>query len=103
MEIEKKECQVLKITDVKNLDLVTVIIEDIKDGQGNITILCYGKAWTAYWGAMGYDRSISKFFCDAGNDYLASNLFGSMKHTKKDYNYLCRIIDAVKEALREGK
>lgn len=148
MKINEEKVTKLRISEVDNLDLINVILDDINPGRGRIMIECYGKAWTAYWGAMGKHRGVATFFCDCDNEYIAKNLQPRIKREvycidklKKDaekkgvecwrddpwndygfmsdmyggdmvdwddlipkkenhnYVYLCRIIDAVKEAL----
>lgn len=83
MEIQRSTVEKLKITDVKNLDHVSVFLEDLEPGKGKITIECYGKSWSNYWGGMG-DRTISKFFCSANNDYIAGKMDGSLRHNAVD-------------------
>ena len=112
MKIEKSEVTKLTLTELKNLDLVNVFLEDYEHGKGKITIECYGKAWSAYWGGMG-DRTISKFFCSANNGYIIGKLDGRLRDViyesyedevgtpNHHYVYLSRIITAVKEAIKE--
>jgi hypothetical protein len=49
------------------------MIENIQPGVGNITITCFGKSWTSYWGSMS-DRSIQEFFVDCNDSYLVNCL-----------------------------
>ena len=63
----------LVISELKDLDPVRVIIENIKPGVGSITLTCFGKSWTASWGAMS-DRSVQEFFMDCDNSYLINCL-----------------------------
>lgn len=67
--------QVTKIlfTDLANLDTVSVFLEDFEKGKGKITITCFGKAWTAYWGGMS-KFTISEFFCTCDQHYIAKNM-----------------------------
>jgi len=67
MQVEK-----LMIWEVEGLDPVAAYLEDQGTGKGKITITCYGKAWTAYWGAMGCD--IREFILSADNGYLINKL-----------------------------
>lgn len=75
MNIETKQITTLRITDVAGLYPVTVYLENYQPGMGKITIECWGKSWTASWGAMGGDR-IEQFFCRCDEHYLAKNLSG---------------------------
>ena len=87
-----------------DLDQVTVYIENFEPGKGQITILCYGSAWTAYWGAMG-EESLEEFFVTATADYLFNRLICRewQKETKRHERYLGRIIEAVRKALRTAE
>jgi hypothetical protein len=80
MEIESIEVTQIKLTKLKALDPIQVTLDDIEKGKGRIIITCYGSAWTSYWGGMS-DRTISEFFCDCDEHYLANNL-SSIKSTK---------------------
>lgn len=73
MKVEQSTVVTMKITDVPALDPITVFLEDIEPRRGRITIRCYDKAWTAYWGGMG-DNTVSEFFCSCDEHYLAGNL-----------------------------
>lgn len=85
-----------------NLDPVDVYMQDFEKGKGQITITCYGSAWTIYFGAMG-NKTIQEFFAEAGTDYLVNKLTDRsfQKCTKQHEKYLTRIVNAVKEALKE--
>lgn len=69
MKITQSTIQQIVIRDVKSLDPVKVMIENIQPGVGNITITCFGKSWTSYWGSMS-DRTIQEFFVDCNDSYL---------------------------------
>ena len=90
----------VKITQVKNLDLINVYIDNIKKGSGRILIECYGEVWSYYWGAMG-DRTIEQFMIDTDSDYILNKLIGHNKVTLMEREYLARIIKAVIKALEE--
>lgn len=93
-----------KITDAKALDPIHVFWLDVAPGAGYVTIICYGLAWTAYFGAMD-GRTIREFFADCDTGYLLSALGirpMHLKNNKRNEAYLGRIIDAVKEAVKKG-
>lgn len=69
MKIETSKVTRLRLTELTNLDPVEVIADNIAENKGKVTITCFGKSWTAYWGGTGCD-SVEEFFCSAGNDYL---------------------------------
>ena len=73
MKIANTSCKQRILTDIDRLDPITVFLEDYSHGAGQITIVCYGKAWTSYWGAMG-DNTIDEFFCCCDEHYIAKNL-----------------------------
>lgn len=117
MKIETKQLKKLTITKAHRLDQVDVILEDIEQNKGKIVITCYGKAWTAYWGGMS-DKTVAEFFLSAGTEYIAGCIAPHVNQETQwnpmendcdyedfepepnhEYKYICRIIDAVKEAL----
>ena len=73
MKITKSQVTMLKLTDLDSLDPVSVLLEDFGPSRGKITITCFGKAWTAYWGGIG-DQTISEFFISCDEHYIAKNL-----------------------------
>jgi hypothetical protein len=73
MRLDKGVATKLLVSEVAGLDPITVFLDDMGQGRGRITISCYTKAWTAYWGAMG-ERTLAQFFMDASTEYLAENL-----------------------------
>lgn len=92
MNIETSQVTKLSLTDLHRLDPVAVIAEDIKKGHGKITITCYGKAWTYYWGGMGL-LNIRDFFVSCDESYLT----GKLSHIKSTiYD-----IDAIREKAEE--
>ena len=52
MKIEASKVTKLLISEVQGLDPITVFLEDYEPGKGKITVSCWGKSWTAYWGGM---------------------------------------------------
>lgn len=73
MNIERSQVTKLVITGAPRLDPITVFAEDLGPRQGKITIECWGKSWSAYWGGMG-DRTILEFFCSCSVDYIANKM-----------------------------
>jgi hypothetical protein len=91
----------MEIPATQGLDPVTVFWRDFGPGKGQVTILCYGAAWTSYWNAMGKE-TIKQFFATCDEDYLFRNL-GLGRHLKQSkafQTYLLRIIRAVKTAVK---
>jgi len=102
MEITNVPADCWKITDAKGLDPIHVFWIDSGPGQGYVTIICYGEAWSAYFGGMG-DRTIKEFFAAADTGYMVSKMgiTRSLKSGKKYDTYLGRVIEAVREAVKE--
>jgi hypothetical protein len=69
MKIEQSTVTKLLLSELENLDPVTVFLEDFEPGKGKITISCYGKSWSSYWGAMSGD-DVATFFRWVSPDYV---------------------------------
>ena len=70
MKVNFSKARKMTIQDVPGLDPITVFLEDFAPGQGQITIVCWGEAWTHYWGAMGEKNDLMKFVSKCDNGYL---------------------------------
>lgn len=94
MKVESSTVKKLVISEVERLDPVTVFLEDFgrrdcptdtdpnyQTAQGKITISCYGKSWTAYWGGMG-PRTVAQFVEQAGWDYVLNCLDRGISSTR---------------------
>ncbi len=101
---KKIEVEAMLITDHQSLDPITVFWQDYGPGSGQVTIYCYGEAWTSYWGGMP-ELSVKEFFLKADVGYLTNKLHGSQfqKRTKGHEQYLGRIINAIKQELAVEK
>lgn len=77
MKIEQTQITKLLLSDLMGepywLDPVTVILEDFEPGKGRIIIECYGKSWSAGWGAMS-GRTVAQFVSDCGDEYVIGSL-----------------------------
>lgn len=91
MKIKNDMVPTLLLTDLDRLDPIKVFYEDFEIGQGQITIICYGEAWTAYWGAIG-ERSIIEFVLSCDEHYLAKNL-SNISSTVIDYDAIGKEIN----------
>ncbi len=101
MKIEKVRNQTLRISEVPQLDDITIVLRDIEPGKGRIMVECFGASWAAYWGAMG-TQTIRQFVvsCEAG--YVMANMAGpGEQRSKQARDYLLRIVKAVQGALAE--
>ena len=83
-----------------SLDEITVYLEDYDPGQGKITITCYGKSWTAFWGSMG--ETIEKFFLRVDNGYLSKNL-STIDSSIKDFGKISEDLDQEVEEFSEKR
>ena len=102
MELTTTTVERIEITDLPRLDPIRVYLEDCAPGRGRITISCYDRAWVGYWGAMG-SRTIRQFFNDCDADYLSGNMISGsgLSQSENNRRYLIRVVQAVKDALRE--
>lgn len=97
------EVECWKIPASNGLDEIHGFWMDVAPGKGYVTIICYGQAWTSYFGGMG-DRTIREFFaeCDTGYMVTKMGITPHLKQRKCDHAYLGRIIDAVRAAVKAG-
>jgi hypothetical protein len=72
MKVIESTVRTLKISELENLDPISVYLENFEPGKGKITIECYGKSWSSYWPAMG--GTIEEFFMGISEDYAVNNL-----------------------------
>lgn len=70
LKVERSTVTKLVITGAKNLDRITVFLEDLAANRGKITVSCWGKSWTAYWGGMWDGLNIGQFFCELSTSYI---------------------------------
>jgi len=70
MKIEESLIKQIKVLDIERLDPITIIVEDVACGKANVTIKCFDKSWTSYWGAMG--GSVKDFFSRVNVGYLVN-------------------------------
>lgn len=103
MHVETGTVRVVKISGVPNLDLISVTLEDFDAGQGKISIDVWGTAWSAYWGAMGKQHTISSFFqkCSAG--YLIGKLSTGLEPTRFSNDALIGLTRKTIIARRRGR
>jgi hypothetical protein len=108
MNITHSEVQQMLITAAPGLDSIRVIIEPGPQREdfhtGHFTVVVYGRAWTTYWGAMA--SPLRDFVAKAPTHYIVARLVQGAEHTNKkkrklDEEYISRIVDAIKEALRQ--
>jgi len=100
MKITEVTADVMLIQDVAGLDPIHAIWINVGPGIGYVTLMCFGCAWTAYFGAMN-GRTIQAFFASVDVDYMvnAMSYRSTLKVGKRYEAYLARIVKAVQEAL----
>lgn len=72
MKIERSQVTKLVIKDVPRLDPITLYAEDLGPNHGKMTVECYGRSWSAYWGGMG--GTLDEFLRRVSADYLTGCL-----------------------------
>ncbi len=70
IKVERSTVTKLVVTGAPNLDPITVFLEDLAPCKGKITVNCWGKSWTAYWGGMWDGLNIGQFFCELDAGYI---------------------------------
>ena len=94
------------------LDPITVYVEQFAPGVGRMTVQCYARAWTSFWGSHGKEAPLELFVVACDAEYIADGLKwglnGSiLKRTEKSNDtYLVRIVEAIqghfRQAMREA-
>ena len=79
LTVEQSTVTKLVITGAPNLDSITVFLEDLAPCRGKITVICWGKSWTAYWGGMRDGLNIGQFFCELHTGYIIGYFDQAMK------------------------
>lgn len=97
MKIEPITVTALQITEAQSLDPIRVFLQDFAPSQGQITIECFGQAWSACFIGMG-KNDIRSFFVRCDANYIAAKL-AHERLTGPKTAYLIRIIETVQEAL----
>lgn len=82
MKVEKAIVEKLVITDVPNLDTVEAVVEHFPGYQGKLTVSCFGRSWTAFWGNMGC--SVTDFISSVSSDYIINCLSRGISTTSPD-------------------
>ena len=98
MKIETTQVTKLRLTEIDGLDPVSVFLENVGKEQGKLTVECYGKAWSCYWGAMGCD--INEFINSANVGYITGKL-SNIQRNVIDYDKIaeeCGIDDELCES-----
>lgn len=101
--IHHKHITAFEISEAPSLDPIRVILQDIAPGRGRVIVECFGKAWAAYWGAMGDGVTLIDFLLKADADYIAGAMARNtplpVRVAKAEADYLLKIVKAVKDSL----
>ncbi len=98
ISVSSTQVRCYKIEGLKNLDLVSVYIEDLGKGKGKITLECFGKCWSYFWGSIG-DQTIEQFFNSMSVAYLA-NCFWDHSHPQHEHDF-SKVQKAVRKTVIE--
>ena len=90
---------------LQDLDHVTAFLEDFEPGRGQLTLVCWGRAWPQFWGAMGDGCSLAEFLTSASTGYLVDKLMlprdVMLKSAERlEERWLTQIVEALKTQLR---
>jgi hypothetical protein len=100
MKILNTTVKKIAITDIKNLDPISVYLEDFNDGRGKLIITCWDKSWSYYWGGMG-TRNLKEFILSADNHYLSRKLAPNIPSDINDEDNFVK--DAKKQIIRQRR
>jgi hypothetical protein len=87
------------------LDPLTVFFEDFGDARGQMTVVCWGRAWTHYWGNFG-SGTVRDFVLRASTGYMVGKLMLTrdvlLKRAEpREEKWLTQIVEAIKKELRK--
>lgn len=91
-----------------HLDPVTAFIEDFEPGRGQLTLVCWGRAWTHFWGAMGNGSTLANFLKNASTGYIVGKLMLPpdvlLKRAEhREEKWLSQIVESLKSHLKATK
>jgi hypothetical protein len=86
------------------LDPCIAYIRDYRVGQGELTLVCWGRAWSHCWGALG-NRDLRGFILSCSTGYLVGKLmlpYDVMlkRSEKREERWLTQIVEALKVQLK---
>ena len=92
-------------TKQRELDPSTAFLEDFSPGQGQLTLVCWARAWSHYWGAIG-KGTLADFLQRADTGYIVDKLMLPsdvilQRSKKREEQWLQMIVDALKAQLLE--
>lgn len=89
----------------RDLDPVTAFLQDFEPGRGQLTLVCWGRAWSHFWGAMGNGSSLQDFLARASTGYVVGKLMlpydVMLKRAElREERWLTQIVEALKDEIR---
>lgn len=89
----------------QDLDAVTAFMQDFEPGRGQLTLVCWGRAWSHFWGAMGGGSTLADFLGSASTGYIVGKLMLTrdvlLKRAEpREERWLSQIVEALKDELR---
>ena len=95
--------EAVRIDATDGIDPIIVFWVNVEPGKGYVTVICYGSAWTAYFGSMG-GLTIQQFFSEVDVDYLVTKMGNTpqLKRGKRHDSYLARIVKVIQASLEEA-
>lgn len=93
--------------EVIGLDPITVYVEQFRPGAGRMTVQCYARAWTGFWGSHGPEAPLESFVASSDSEYIADGLIWGTrglilrKNEKTDEVYVQRIVRAIQAHFRQ--
>jgi hypothetical protein len=90
-----------------DLDPVTAFLEDFEPGRGQLTLVCWGRAWTHFWGAMGDGVTLAEFVGQASTGYIVHKLMLPLdvmlkRAGHREERWLTQIVEALKIELNRA-
>ncbi len=93
---------------IHDLDPVTAFLENFEPGRGQLTLVCWGRAWTHFWGAMGNGSTLAAFLAKASTGYLVDKLMLTRdvmlkSAERREERWLTQIVEALKVELARAQ
>jgi hypothetical protein len=90
------------------LDPIAVYVEQFRPGAARMTVQCYARAWTGFWGSHGAEAPLESFVASCDAEYIADGLVWGTndlilkRREKYNYTYVVRIVRAIQAHFRQA-